>query len=276
MDEGAHLGGSAANVAYHAAMLGAESRLVSRVGADALGGSARKLLAESGVQIDDVTIDPEVPTGTVTVEMLPAGPRFIISDLIACDNIPEDAKTLARVRTADVLCFSTLAQRTARMRKSLSRLVESLQANDEPGPLRILDLNLRPPFTDPTIIHEEIRLADILKLNEEELSWLERQCRTTRGVEWLFDNTRLRVVLLTRAERGASLHTREEQFDVAGLPACGGDPVGAGDSFVAAFACSLASGAPLARALEDANRHAAWVAGEIGAMPKKAPTPPVR
>lgn len=274
--EGRHLGGSAANVAYHAALLGAESRLVSRVGRDALAPPAIDLLRRAGVNVEDVSTDDHLPTGRVTIVMDEENPRFLIEDRIACDHIVATKRTVEHVLAADVLCFSTLAQRTEIMRKRLDVVLEHIRGSRRGfrfsgaktrGPLRFLDLNLRPPFTDPEIIFSAIERADLLKLNEEEFAWVGQTYRTLNPVAFLFARTTLRAIIITRGERGARLVTRHLATEVDGLPAQGGDPVGAGDSFVAAFGCALARGASLPRALESANRHAAWVAGEVGAMP---------
>jgi fructokinase len=274
--EGRHLGGSAANVAYHAALLGAESRLVSRVGRDELAGPALALLEAAGVNVDDVSTDEDLPTGHVTIVMEGQNPRFLIEDRIACDHIVATEETIEQVMGADVLCFSTLAQRTEVMRSRLDAMLRRIGRSRPPcrfagartaGPLRFLDLNLRPPFTDPEIIFDAIERADLLKLNEEEFAWVARAYGEKDPIRFLFAHTDLRAIIVTRAERGAEIYGRHVFCEIAGLETREGDPVGAGDSFVAAFSCSVARGATLPRALSDANRHAAWVAGEIGAMP---------
>jgi len=56
-------GGDAANVAVMAARLGADARLISRVGADAAGRLLLDFWRRAGVDVSGVRVDPRAPTG---------------------------------------------------------------------------------------------------------------------------------------------------------------------------------------------------------------------
>ncbi|HLE57358.1 MAG TPA: PfkB family carbohydrate kinase, partial [Rhodothermia bacterium] len=58
------LGGAPANVAYHAAVLGNESVVASRVGGDTLGTDLTEQLSDRGVDVACIQTDTEHPTGT--------------------------------------------------------------------------------------------------------------------------------------------------------------------------------------------------------------------
>jgi fructokinase len=269
------LGGSAANVAYHCAMLGAESWLVSAVGSDALGRQALDHLRRAGVSTQGISVDAKAATGCVRVTFSGGEPQFVVEEGVAWDKIDPTQEVLDAIFASDVFCFSTLAQRTPLMRSRLRTILRELHRRGPVAPfggararrpLCVLDLNLRPPFTDPSAIHETLRYADVVKVNEAEEIWV-REMAGGDAVNWLLETFPTRVVAVTRAEKGASLYTRGLSIHAAGLPQLGGDAVGAGDAFVAALSVSLACGFSLPRCLELANRLGSWVAGQAGAMP---------
>lgn len=274
--DGSRLGGAAANVAFHAARLGAESLLVSRVGNDDQGRRALALLAGAGVDTSGVGIDEHAPTGFVRVTFEEGEPRFAIGHGVAWDRIDIQSKVAAHARTAGALCFGTLAQRTPLVRGCLRHFLEGVRASASgrvlgpgrpPRPVCLLDLNLRPPFDDAATIVGALATADVVKLNEKEAEWLSQAMGVQDPILWMFERFPIELVALTRGARGASLIGRVVTLHRDGIPTSGGDPVGAGDAFVASLACSLSSDESWPQALERANRHAAWVAGRAGAMP---------
>lgn len=83
---GKQLGGAPANFAYHAHALGAQARLVSRIGRDALGQAAREQLAILGLSAEALQVDPVLPTGTAGVSVSAGGqPQCTILEPAAWD-----------------------------------------------------------------------------------------------------------------------------------------------------------------------------------------------
>lgn len=273
--DGARLGGTAANVAFHAAQLGAESHLVSRVGNDHEGARALSLLRDAGVVVDSVSIDPHLRTGSVVVKLENGEPHFTIQEQVAWDAIDPNQSALDAIFRGDVFCFSTLAQRSPIVREPLYKILSSIAlgapSSARPGlPLRLVDLNLRPPHVNSDWVLRSLELADVVKLNDAESEWL-RELGATRDVDdWLLERFKLTLVAHTHGAQGARLVSQTGSWSEPGLPVTGGDPVGAGDAFVASLAVSLATGRPCAEALTLANAHAAWVASQPGAMPTSA------
>jgi fructokinase len=180
LPDGPQLGGAPANFAGHARALGAEVTLVSRVGRDPLGADALRLLAERGLDLSAMTLDPCRPTGTVAVALSPEGqPQFSIQEAVAWDELTVDTGHLSRIAQADALCFGTLAQRSPASREVVRRCVEAVS----PDALRICDINLRAPFYTADAIEESLRMANVLKLNETELLELAEQFRLTGSAE---------------------------------------------------------------------------------------------
>jgi fructokinase len=277
------LGGASANVAYHAAQLGCRSLLVSRVGRDALGESALARLRRAGVDVSGVTVDERSPTGHVHVTFEGGEPRFRIGEGVAWDRIVCPDALLVRLERSSVVCFGTLAQRTKLVQGELARVLRRIgergraalgrsQCADASRPLRLLDLNLRPPHDDPALLVDSVKLSDVVKLNDHELERCKTLCRplgASDPIAWMLAQGVL-LVALTRGARGATLFTRGVVVSQGGFPSRGTDPVGAGDAFTAVLAQGLAIGKSLPEIAERACRYAAWVAEQPGAQPPGA------
>jgi len=68
-------GGKGANQAVAAARLGAQVALVGRVGDDDAGRRLRGGLADEGVDVAHVTVDPDAPTGVALIAVDRAGEK---------------------------------------------------------------------------------------------------------------------------------------------------------------------------------------------------------
>jgi fructokinase len=269
LPDGPQLGGAPANFAYHACALGAEARVISRVGRDDLGHELIRRLERLGVHSDCVEVDLSSPTSTVTVEVDPAGePRFTIRESVAWDNLRAESAGRLAVSLADAVCFGTLAQRLEPSRSSIRSLVRTAP----PSALRILDVNLRQHYYSPPLIAESLELANVLKLNETELPRLAEMFAVTGDersqISQLAQRHQLRVVAYTRGARGSLLLADGRWSDDPGVSANVVDTVGAGDSFTAAIALGLLAGWDLDRINHLANEVASFVASSAGATPE--------
>jgi fructokinase len=266
-DEGPRLGGSAANVAYHLRRLGAGVDLVSLVGADELGNRAVADLTRNGVGTRLVQRDAGGATGAVRITPSPDGPdfepRFERMSRARFSELRVESRASDTFRRADAVCFAAVAQGTL---LAAGPLAEALELAS-PRCLRFCDLNLRPPTADPGAVRALADLSDVVKVNVHELAVLERSVGASDGVAWLLAR-RPRLVAVTRGRDGARLVTRRSVLEDPGYRADpGGDPIGAGDAFVAALAHSVLEKRALPVALGAANRYASFVASSRGAQP---------
>jgi fructokinase len=266
---GPQFGGAPANFACHAAMLGADAAVVSRVGDDELGERAIAALRRHGVQTRYAGRSRDHATGTVRVGLDAAGrPRFEIAEDVAWDDIPwsDDLGDLAR--RADAVCFGTLAQRAESSRRTIRRFL----AAAGPDCLRILDVNLRRPFLDDQVVLESLRLVDAVKLNDEELPVVASMCDLAGSARDVMERLRarydLRLVALTRGAEGAMLLGSEGIVECAGVPVEVKDTVGAGDAFTAAMALGWLRGQSLDVVCRHACRVAAFVCTQAGGTPE--------
>ena len=265
---GRHLGGAPANFTYHACALGADARLVSRVGNDDLGREATDRLAKLGVPVECIEVDRSLPTGSVSVQVAADGqPQFQIHDNVAWDSLRGEPAARLAVTAADAVCFGTLAQRCEPSRSTIRALVSATL----PGRFRILDVNLRQHYYSRQIIEESLALANVLKVNDAELPLL-AEMFALRGDErsqlaQLAKKFALRVVACTRGECGSLLFAGDRWSVHPGVPVKVVDTVGAGDSFTAAMALGLLAGWDLDDINQRANEVAACVCSRAGGTP---------
>ena len=265
------LGGAPLNFAVHAKNLGADAHIVSRIGTDDLGDKIAQAVHGFGLSLDTVQRDPKRPTGRVNVTLdLQGRPTFEIVKDVAWDAIEETPEAQALVARAEAVCFGTLAQRSARSRTA----IQNLLARAGSARLRVCDINFRQRFYTLPIVTASLKIANVLKLNEDELPVLLKLLKiggkasaSRAEVVALMKGFELDVVCVTLGERGAILHTAEGEIHSPGYRVKVADTVGSGDAFTAGLVVKLLAGAPHAEALDFANLVGAYVATQPGATP---------
>lgn len=268
--DGARFGGAPGNFAHHAASLGADVWMVSGVGDDELGASALEHLRASGLHVDHVIVSDSLPTGAVQVQLDQAGhASYHFNDCDAWDKIPWSDELGELARRAEAVCFGTLGQRNEVSRQT----IQSFLASTSSSTWRVLDLNLRPPYYDAEVIDQSLQLANVLKLNDDELGFLARlyeldaEGERDRAAE-LVERFQLELVALTRGDRGGMLVRQGEVSEVESRPVDIRDTVGAGDSFTAAVVIGLIHGIDLDTINQTACRVAEFVCTQGGATPR--------
>ncbi|NLS92266.1 MAG: carbohydrate kinase [Planctomycetaceae bacterium] len=260
-------GGAPANVACHAAALGADAAMVSCVGNDDLGARAIAALAERGVDTSAVARSGQFPTGTVQVHLSADGqPSYEITRDVAWDHVPWSSEAKALAARADAVCFGSLAQRSETTRDTIRRFLKATR----PGCLRVFDVNLRQNFYDDEILRESLEMANALKLNDEEALIVAEACfgeRSADPIDRLVRQFDLRLVALTLGSKGAILAAGGERHEEPAPQTTVADTVGAGDSFTAAMILGSLAGWPLAKIAARATAVAAYVCSQPGATP---------
>ncbi len=264
------MGGAPANFAYHVATQGRASMLVSALGQDAAGDALEAALTEAGVHL----YAPRVayPTGEVSITIDGQGvPNYDFRSDCAWDHLEADSGMLEIARRTQLVCFGTLAQRNTASREAIAAFLAAMpQGKDR---WRVLDMNLRGHFYTDAILRDSLRVADALKINDDELETLARrealcglpQLEQARA---LMERYGLRVLIITCGALGSHVLTAEGQSRFEPSPhVTVRDSVGAGDAFTAAFFARLLQGATVAEAQQAAAQLAAYVCTQPGAMP---------
>ena len=273
---GPQLGGAPANFAYHAHALGAHAQVITRVGKDDYGREIIRRFHEMGLPETTLQIDDTVPTGTAKVALSGDGlAHFTIQENVAWDHIAVTREALVAASEAHAICFGSLAQRSEPSRNAIQQLVADTPADA----LRVFDINLRQQFYSRGLIEQSLQLANVLKLNDDELPTLavmfgltgfaEHQIK--HQIEWLAHTFSLRLVAFTRGANGSLLYQKDNNevrwSDCPSRPVKVVDTVGAGDSFTAAMVLGLLRKMDLDEINTIANEVARYVCSEPGATP---------
>ncbi len=266
---GACLGGAPANFAYITTLMGDLGIVASRVGEDSRGIDAMRRMEELGLDIDHVQTDREHPTGVVNVKVDPVGlPQYEIAHSVAWDFLEWNSDWRQLATDADAVCFGSLAQRSEKSRATIRQFLAAAPEHT----VKIFDLNLRQAYYSAETVCESMRLADIVKLNDEELPKLMNLLRIPHkddrtSAKGLIQEYELKLVCVTRGGNGSLLVQGSEISEHPGFRVRVADTVGSGDAFTAGMIHEYLHGAPLDLMNEVANLVGAWVASEVGAMP---------
>jgi len=265
LPNGKELGGAPANFAYHTKYLGANSLVISAVGDDEFGKEILSVLNK--MTLDNAINIVKKPTGSVLVKLKKGIPFYEIQQDVAWDYIKLNPKVLSKLKKTDAICFGTLAQRSSISFEAINKAVNSVPNSA----LKIFDINLRAPFYNENIIKNSLNLANVLKLNDEELIVLSKMFNLKNTQEEaclqlieLFD---LNLLALTNGAEGSMLFNKEEisRLSVPKIKVV--DTIGAGDSFTAAMVMGILNKEPLKNIHNKAIQHAAKVCSYKGATP---------
>lgn len=263
-------GGAPMNVAFHAKIFGLQASLISRVGADDKGRELLDFLAKKAISTDLIQLDYTFPTGIVNVALDTNGsPSYEIVKPVAWDFIHQADEAKKAVSAAGALVFGSLACRTNRSKQTLLELLEL-------APLRVFDLNLRPPFFSKELLEELLLKANIVKMNDYELdtiaSWHGVEGAEAKKMDFIKNHYRLDALLVTLGANGAMLQNEQGFFSQAGFKVNVQDTIGSGDAFLGAFLSKALAGASAEESLETACVAGAFVATKKGATPDYLPT----
>ncbi len=268
--DGAKFGGAPANFACTTAGLaGNQARvyIASGIGDDELGRQSIETLLERSVDVSLLQVRPQ-PTGTVTVEIDHSGnASYVFANKTAWDNLQWIEAWRQLASNVDAVCFGTLGQRSQPSRDAVMRFLNATCSKS----LRILDINVRSPFVTSYTILQSLERANVLKINEEELSVVCKLFQVNGSpveqLRQLIEQHQLKCVVLTRGSGGAILIRDDEISEEPAPKTDVVDTVGAGDAFTAAVTLGLLCNRPLAEINQQALRVAGYVCSQPGATP---------
>ena len=269
LPSGKQLGGAPANFAYHVSQLGGQGMVVSAIGHDALGKEIEQLLQEKQLSCHCQHVD--YPTGTVEVSLDAAGiPSYEIKEQVAWDNLHFTPELRQIAQHTVAACFGTLAQRSTLTRQTILDFLQTMPHGE--GIYKVFDINLRQHFYTKKSIADSLEMANILKINDEELETLNQllgyeEDSQQAQCERLLREYHLEMVILTCGAAGSSVFAHHHRSFIPTPKVAVADTVGAGDAFTAAFIAALLKGKDISAAHQLAVDISAYVCTQHGAMP---------
>lgn len=267
LPSGKVLGGAPTNFIYRINSFGDQGTLLSKVGNDKAGKDARLALRNLGLSDENIQTDYEFPTGSVKVKIDEQGiVDFNIITDVAYDHIEITAEMIDAFSQADCVCYGTLVQRYGISKNTLRELI-----HESPDVVKFLDVNLRKKCFTAATLSDSLRMANILKANEEELMTIQELLGLkNRSLQDLakeaIEAFKLDIVLCTLGPNGAFCLTKNDEFFYdPGYQIILGDTVGSGDAFSAGFVHYYMNGHSLEEALKFGNAAGAIVATTTGA-----------
>ncbi len=97
-------------------------------------------------------------------------PRYEIAQPVAWDFLEWTPDWQQLAETIDAVCFGSLAQRSEPSRGTIRRFLSATR----PSTVKVFDVNLRQSYYSAEILAMSMKLADIVKLNDEELPQIMR------------------------------------------------------------------------------------------------------
>ncbi|MER6953872.1 MULTISPECIES: ribokinase [unclassified Streptomyces] len=256
-DLAVHPGGKGANQAVAAARLGARTALLARVGDDAYGRLLLDSQRAAGVDTVGVLVGG-APTGVALITVDPSGDNSIVVSPGANGRLtPQDVRAAAGL-------FQSSRVVSAQLEIPLETVVE-VAGSLAPGSRFVL--NPSPPLPLPA---EVLDVCDPLIVNEHEAKViLGDACVSEEPEDWarILLAKGPKSVVVTLGSQGALVASADGGVErVAPVKVDAVDTTGAGDSFTAALAWKLGTGASLAEAAAYAARVGAVAVTRRGAQ----------
>ena len=162
--DGLFLGGAPFNAAYHLASLGVQSYPITCVGDDLLGDQVFERAKSAGLNTDFIKRHEILETGVALAKLDDQGnAEYDIRLPSAWDEIELSAEEMALLNELDAIIYGSLVTRSELSRDTLETLLENFSG------LKVCDINLRSPYDDLKRAIHFARLADIVKLNHDDL-----------------------------------------------------------------------------------------------------------
>lgn len=259
-------GGAPMNVALHLQHLGLDVKMISKIGDDKSGRKLLSFIEKFGMSEDLIQIDNEFPTGSVLInDEDKENIKYEIVKPVAWDHIQWNQQIDRESRIVDAVVFGSLAARDEESRQTLFKILDS-------PVLKILDINLRPPFYTADLLDKLLTKADILKINEDELTLLanfyDLPNQMDGALEKLSELFSFELVCITLGSNGAAIYQDGEIIKHPGYPVSVKDTVGSGDAFLAGFIYKYLSKESLEKTLDFACALGALVATFNGGTPQ--------
>ena len=259
-----YAGGAVFNTAIALGRLGTPSAFFSGVSRDMLGEILADTLAASQVDTRYLARSDR-PTTVAFVKLVNGQATYAFYDEATAGRMLSTADLPTLPAEIDTLFLGGISL----VNDPAASTYEALQARDCGTRVTIVDPNIRPNFIPDKAKHlrrirEMMAMADIVKLSDEDLHWLEGQGDLTVLARGIIGRGP-KVVFITEGANGARAVTATQDIFVAAQKVTVVDTVGAGDTFNAGVLAALHQAGALTKAgvaaLSDATLSAALSLG---------------
>ncbi|PCH71600.1 MAG: carbohydrate kinase [Bacteroidales bacterium] len=260
-------GGAPMNVALQLNNIGLDVQFASRIGNEEQGLKLKSFLEESGMNTALIQLDSELPTSEVLVHLDDKNnAKYEICEPVAWDHLEYTEQLSHKVKESGIIVFGTLGSRNKIAKQTILNVLDS-------DCLKVIDVNLRPPFDQKEDVELLLGKADIAKLNDEELiqisGWYGKTSKNEEDLmRWFSEQYQCSMVCVTKGANGAVLFTNNQFFNHLGYKVVAVDAVGAGDAFLAGFLSALVHNKSPEEALDFGSATGAFVVSKEGATPK--------
>lgn len=233
-------GGAPANVLAALTRLGGTGAFIGKVGSDTFGNFLYDILKQNGIDHRGLRFDPKVHTTLAFVHLSKTGDRSFsfyrdpgADRMLSYDEVDQDIIGQARAFHFGSVSMTHEPSRSATL--GAARLAREL------GKTISYDPNLRPALWSSLekakeVILKGMEYADILKISEDELTFLTGETELEKGAERLADMYKGKILLITLGPKGC-FFGMDGRFDR--LPTYDRvktiDTTGAGDAFLGGF-----------------------------------------
>lgn len=263
--EGKKPGGAPMNVAMHLRQQGIDAVMASRIGNDEPGKELEAFLIKNNLFSELIQVDDQLPTCEVTVKLDDQQQAtYTIPYPVSWDHIMPEKALMDAAKKSDVIVFGSLACRDQISRTTLIAMLDS-------DALKVFDVNIRAPHFNIENLKTLGGLANIIKMNDEELDMLAgtelAHLSQQEKILFMSDYFGCETICITRGSAGAIALLEGNFYEHPGYKVNVVDTVGAGDAFLASFISGMLKNEAPEALLQKACALGAYVAGHRGATP---------
>ncbi len=258
------IGGAPLNVSLRLHSLGAQTGMISKIGRDEDGEKLIEYLKKESFDHTMIQFDEQYPTGNVQVHLDENNTAtYTISEPVAWDYITIQQSDIENISKSDAFIFGSLCCRNDVSKNTLFEYLSHAK-------FKVFDANLRPPFYTMESILELMEIADMIKLNDEELEeiskFLDLKSNSIEDqIKDISERTTTPYICVTLGAKGAVFYKNGKFFKNPGYKVDVKDTVGAGDSFLASLVYQFVLGLPSQAALDFSCAMGSLVASKNGA-----------
>lgn len=252
-------GGKGANQAVACAKLGVRTYFIGKFGDDDFCETLTNSMRNVGVNLNNIFIDKEENTGTALITIDKEGQNKII--VISGSNMKLSLSDIESQR----MLFGHVKIVLAQLEIPLDTVLKTAELSKNEGAIFILN-----PAPAQQLPDELLHRIDFLTPNEielEQISGIKVSDEESAGKAALdLINRGVRNVIVTLGSNGSLLVNKNEIKKFPAIEVQAVDTTGAGDSFIGAFAFSLAKGNDTEKSVKFANKVASICVTKMGAQ----------